>query len=193
MPKNKRKLSRRNKLAYLDAALKYVKTFGTAIDAGAHVGHWTQRMATRFDHVYAYEPMDQNVQAWRKRMNEYPNAVLLNCALGDYVGTARMEGQGHSKHYAVPDDNGEYQVVTLDSINHPACDFLKIDCEGADLLVLRGAEELITKHSPVLIVEILREFEKRYGIEAGDLHSYLGSLGYKEVEVHWRDHIFVRS
>ncbi len=190
MPKSKKKPSRQEKLAYLDAALKYVENFGTAIDVGAHWGLWSHVMAKRFDRVYAYEPMSENCDAWKKRMELHSNAQLDCCAIGDQETPCRMDGEGHSKHYAVPSASGAVRMVTLDSLGHEACDFLKTDCEGADLLALKGGEKLIRAYRPVIIVEILRPMEKRYGIKDGELYAYLDGLGYRHRETHWRDHIF---
>ena len=187
---NPNKPTRQEKLAYLDRALVYVKRWNTAVDAGAHIGLWTQVMADKFARVLAFEPMPDNCETWRENMRGRENAVLYQEALGDVCGTVRMDGTGHSKHFAVIDNQGTVPMVTIDSLNLEALDFLKVDCEGADYLVLKGGEKTIKKFRPVVIVESKAKFEARYGLKPYAPVSFMKELGAKNVESHWHDHIF---
>lgn len=101
-----------------------------------------------------------------------------------------MEGEGHSKHYLVKDPKGDVPIVTIDSYDWKDVDLLKTDCEGADTLALKGAEQTILRCKPVLIVESHPRYDRRFGFEPGEPMRYLESLGAKQVAHHWCDYIF---
>ena len=65
------------------------------------------------------------------------------------------------------------EAVTLDSLNLPRCDFLKIDVEGMELQVLEGASHLIDRYQPIIYTEIS-------GIRKNNqsVFSYLWKKGY---------------
>ncbi len=185
------KPSRQEKLLHLDAALTHVTKWRLAVDAGAHVGNWSLVMADRFERLMAFEPMASNRETWQRHLAGKTNAELFAMALGDRHCKVRMDGTGHSKHYATPDDAGDVEMVTLDSFALTDLDFLKVDCEGADTLVLRGAAETLKRCRPVVIVESAPKFELRYGLEAGAPMKFLEDLGARSVATYWYDHIFV--
>ena len=61
---------------------EYVKDFNTvAIDVGANIGLWSRDLCKRFNHVYAFEPVKENVEYYEKNINE-SNYTLYNVALG---------------------------------------------------------------------------------------------------------------
>ena len=187
---NPNKPTRQEKLAYLDYALAYVQKWDLAIDAGAHIGLWTKGMAKKFACVLAFEPMEDNCKTWHENMREHKNATLYQKALGHKRGHVLMAGEGHSKHFAMEDPVGTVEMITIDSLKLDALDFLKVDCEGADCLVLMGGENTIRKFRPVIIVESKAKFEARYGLSAGAPMEYLKKLGARQVEHHWHDYIF---
>lgn len=197
MPKTKEgkpvKPTRLEKLAYLDAALKYVFGFRTAIDAGAHWGLWSEVMAKRFKHVVCFEPLPENQVALENRMAQFDNVTIYKAALGERCGNGTLldppKAGGHSKHY-VNFGSGDTPVFTIDSCNLDDVDFIKVDCEGADLLVLKGGIETIKRCLPAIIIERLPRFEARYNIKEDDIPHFMDNLGYINVEHHWRDAIY---
>jgi FkbM family methyltransferase len=70
-------------------------------------------------------------------------------------------------------DTQRVELKTLDAFNLPA-DFIKIDVQGHELHVLRGAAETIRRHRPILMIE-------RNGL-APTIIGYLGEYGYKTFE-----------
>jgi FkbM family methyltransferase len=186
-----RKPSRQEKLAHLDAALGYVKHFRMAVDAGAHVGNWTRVMAENFEKVIAFEPWPENYEKLLKSIVDTRNVTIYGAALGNKNALGRLCGEGHSKHYVVEDNVGAVQILTLDEFELHDLDFLKVDCEGADTLVLQGAEQTLKRCRPVVIVESMPKLEKRYGLPAGAPLAYLESLGAERMAEMWRDFIYV--
>ena len=74
-------------------------------------------------------------------------------------------------------------VTTLDSLNNifglKRLDWIKIDVEGAELLVLRGGVNTIRSLRPKIIFEIHRDNIKPYGTSSNEIFTFLNSLDYK--------------
>lgn len=189
--RERKKPSRQEKLQHLHAALSYVQSFRLAIDVGAHVGNWTKIMAGQFERVIAFEPLSSNQERWRRQMAGIENAELICAACGDEHTQTRLQGEKHSKHFCIKDAAGDTEMLRLDDYGYTDLDFLKVDTEGADALVLRGAEQTIRRCRPVVIVESVPRFEARYGLREGEPMLFLESLGAKRVAEIWRDYIYV--
>lgn len=69
-------------------------------------------------------------------------------------------------------------LKNLDYIN-----LIKIDVEGAELEVIKGALEIIKLHTPVIFVELLRKWSKAFGYHPNDVLNLLKDLGYQAYEV----------
>jgi hypothetical protein len=68
----------------------------------------------------------------------------------------------------------------LESRQLPAPDFIKIDVEGAELLVLKGASRWLAEgHRPVMLIELFAPWEKAFGYGPWDVLSLLNGLGYR--------------
>lgn len=76
-------------------------------------------------------------------------------------------------------------------------DALHIDVEGAGLIVLRGAENLLREHGPIVWIAIHPEFMvERYGTEPMELHKFMWELGYQGTLLakdHEEHHLFLRK
>lgn len=132
-------------LEHLRAGLCFVKKFETALDIGAHRGIWTREMLKHFEDVTAIEPSEL--------FYELPvNANRIKAAAGDKKGTCKLikglrnTGQSH----VVSGD--EISMITIDSLKMKV-DFIKIDVEGMEYDVLKGAKETIRTHKPVIMIE----------------------------------------
>ncbi len=78
----------------------------------------------------------------------------------------------------------EIDIETLDALIHQhnpekLCRFIKIDVEGHEGYVLRGAKHFLETHSPVLLIEIDPEMSLRAGIRVSETLKFLSSLGYE--------------
>jgi FkbM family methyltransferase len=81
------------------------------------------------------------------------------------------------------------EVTTLDAFcaqqGIARLNFIKADVEGAEIKVLRGGMDTLTRHRPVLQLEIEEPHIAKYGASAADIVDLLGGLGYT---MHaWRD------
>lgn len=61
-------------------------------------------------------------------------------------------------------------------------DFLKLDTEGAELLVLKGAEQTLLRFRPKLLLEFYAPNTRQFGYEPGEIIEYLKIFGYERFE-----------
>ena len=138
----------------------HVRRGSTALDIGAHIGSLTVPMARlvgQAGRVYAFEPQGAVHRELHHNLalNELDHAVALRLAVSDRPGTLEMAPP-------LPDDGwnrlgqgGEsVEARTLDSFGFRDVSVIKIDVEGHELAVLRGATETILAQRPALLIEI---------------------------------------
>ena len=157
-------------------ALKFARKFDHAVDVGAHCGLWAMQMVDDFQHVTSFEPVAEHRECWQK--NVIGNATLLPYALGETFGKVKIRTAQGSSGDSWVDGEGEIEMRPLDSFNLD-CDFLKIDCEGFELFVLKGAVDTLQRCKPVLVVEQKPGHGKRFGLGDADAIPFLEKMGAK--------------
>ena len=139
-------------------SLYYVNKFGLAVDIGANVGLWSRDLAQRFERVIAIEPVETFTECLKKNV-PVSNIEVWPIALGTEDTTIDMiitEGNtGHSHIDKSTFGNGKVQMKKLDSlgINFESIDYVKIDCEGYEIEILKGGEQTLKYHKPIIVVE----------------------------------------
>ncbi|OGA23736.1 MAG: hypothetical protein A3I02_14055 [Betaproteobacteria bacterium RIFCSPLOWO2_02_FULL_67_26] len=178
---------------HLMAVSRYFTNFtdACAIDIGAHIGFWSFLLCTRFKKVYAFEP-SESMRALFVRNIESRNVELFPVALADEDGRGSLQViEGNSgASFMTFGAEGKVECRTLDSYGLTGVGFLKIDVEGAEYLVLKGARQTISSSKPLIIVE-QKQFGSRYAKRPEDVRELLGSLGYSLAERVHKDEIFV--
>lgn len=168
-------------------ALPYVRDFGVAVDVGANVGTWTRVLARLFAQVHAFEP----IPAFREclEMNIIPadleHVKIHECALGCQSGEVEMSvnpsssGWTHVRSSSEKSGNSFVNVPirSLDGFDIGKVHLIKIDVEGFELNVVRGAEKTIIRHRPVVIVEQKPGTPSRYGLPQKGAVKLLESWG----------------
>jgi len=147
-----------------------------AIDAGANIGSYTLRLARNFRRVVAFEPnpVVSSILRMNGARNKFQNITVEDTALSDVNSTlhlhidSRREGVASLDpgHYGTSFDRVKMvRVARLDDFHLPEgrVDFAKIDVEGFEEQVLRGAHRTISKFRPVLGVEVHTDRIKRDG------------------------------
>ncbi|WP_244834810.1 FkbM family methyltransferase [Clostridium sp. BJN0001] len=156
------------------------------IDVGANIGNHSLYFAKVIDslNVYSFEPNIKLRKIFEKNMkiNNIDNKVFLkNCALSNeecYGNLEIIDKNNWGSNKIKYDKNGFIQVKTLDDIMLPLnkkIGLIKVDVEGMEYLVLKGAEKIIAKYRPILCVEILTEIKYK------EITEYLKKYGYKKV------------
>jgi FkbM family methyltransferase len=161
-----------------------VKPGQTVYDVGANIGFFTilcSRLVGPQGKVYAFEPIPENLATLRRNiaLNKLTNVVIVEKALSASTGTAEMfvslwsafhslNLDGASKRDNHGPDGGEITVetVTLDEfvqqqgVSRP--DLIKLDVEGAELLVVEGMRETLRNVQPLLLCEV-HDTKHEYG------------------------------
>lgn len=180
------------------AAFKYCSRIGqlrTAVDVGGHVGLWSFNLAHDFRHVHAFEPVAAHRECFMKNtegMEGRGSITLHALALGREPGSISITTEKGSSGNSFVGGAGDIPMVTLDSLDLVEVDFMKLDCEGSEENVLRGAITTINRCGPVIIVEQKRNFSSmRFGLKDQGAVDFLKTLGYVVAEEISGDYIMV--
>ncbi len=162
-----------------------------AVDVGGHIGLWSYNLAHAFQQVHAFEPVAAHRECFVKNVDK-PNVTLHACALGREEGSVSIHTAPTSTGDSWVKGGGGIPMVTLDSLGLTEVDFIKIDCEGYEENVLRGAVETIKRSRPVIIVEQKRDMATaRFGLEPLGAVKFLQGLGYKVAQEISGDYLMV--
>jgi FkbM family methyltransferase len=142
----------------------YIKPTDVCWDIGANIGMYTLPLSRLAAQVFAFEPVPHSLATLLdvKRHARLDNVVINQIALSDRVGRARMtipvDGFYGGFYLARLEETGELdvEVSTIDALiasGIPEPDFIKCDVEGAELLVLAGARELLARRRPIWLLE----------------------------------------
>ena len=141
---------------------QYVRSGDTVYDIGAHVGFYTLLASVLVGHtgrVAAFEPSPRNLAYLRKHLalNHVRNAVVIEGAVYDHEGEVRItEGPSSSEIRVGAKGAVPVRAFTLDHLvfrdGLPAPTVMKIDVEGAEHAVLRGATRLLTEKRPLIFL-----------------------------------------
>lgn len=136
-------------------------------DVGSNIGNHALffSMIGEAAHVRCFEPaqITADLLETNFNLNEIPTDrySIERVGIGAQPGRARFDRLDPSNLGATsltPDSNGHLEIDTLDNRYPEAVvDLLKIDVEGMELDVLRGATELIKRNRPVLLVEVAND------------------------------------
>ena len=163
-----------------------------AIDVGGHVGLWSFNLAHHFSRVEAFEPVAAHRECFRKNLADLDNVTLYSCALGAAPGKVAMATEKGSSGNTQVDGPGEIAMSTLDSFEFEDVGLIKIDTEGYEENVLRGAQGTIARWKPVIIVEQKRDMASRFGLKPQGAVEYLRKdFGYRVAQEISGDYIMV--
>jgi FkbM family methyltransferase len=171
----------------LNIALGFVKNFTTAIDGGANYGIMSYNLNSKFSKIYAFEVDTPVRDCLKKNVEKFQldNVVVCDCGLSDKEELVALNYLKNTfGTYINKEVSGTNICKTLDSFGLEEVGFIKLDCEGYEPYILKGAEQTIKKYRPVILMEE-KNYSKRYYGEEGNLAvDLLLSWGYT-MEVSW--------
>jgi len=161
-----------------------------SIDVGASGGSYTVHLLTQSRKCYSFEPRPDAVARLVKRLTAraHPRLRVEAVALSDVTGDSQLrvliDDKGRS---SIEKANPVEQFGTVEILNVPTrrlddydaiepVGCIKIDVEGHEDAVLRGAKRILLRDHPSLIIEI-EERHKRHSVST--VNAFLEELGYK--------------
>ena len=166
----------------------------TFVDVGADIGYFTllaSRLVGPGGDVIACEPVPTTLQRLKKNLelNRPTNVVLHDCAISDRPGIVRISriaegnaGTNTMRRGGVGLESWDVPSVPLDQLvpRSRPIRLLKIDVEGAELLVLNSfMEHLKAGLVAFVLCEVTESFLQEMGTSRAELLSLLSSLGYR--------------
>lgn len=145
----------------------YIKNFRTAVDVGCRDGDFSKPMVEDFEKVHAFD--------FRPRMKyEHKKLSYYQVALGDETADVLTQGGSICEW-------GQKVVhqKRLDDYNFLNVDYIKIDVEGHELKVIKGAIATIEKYNPVIVIEENGSQELYNKGVKDDALNFLQSINYK--------------
>jgi FkbM family methyltransferase len=168
-------------------SIELVHPGDVVVDVGANLGIWSLLAAKRGGRVHAFEPVPAMAARLRQHvaMNGAEAIVVNQLAVGAESGslpffavpTGNTGASSLSSHRA---DSVELcvDVIPLDSYIDRV-DVRKVDVEGAELLVFRGARRLLSsENAPIVFFEIDEHLCESFGVTTGDVKRFLTDCGY---------------
>jgi len=176
--------------AFYESHLKPGMTF---VDVGANVGMFTAlaaKLVGELGRVIAFEPNSENCRLilMSARLNGFNNVKLIPIALHHVVGYALFTSAIGTNGGFLPSVDASLSNPTctvvptmkLDDLIDGDVDFIKMDVEGAEGLVIKGAVRTIERCRPVITTEVSAEMLPRVsGVRLGDYLAWFDSMGYE--------------
>jgi FkbM family methyltransferase len=177
-------------------------------DIGANIGFysWIVRQADSIDHVVMFEPDPTNYALIFRTLkaNSLSDCRVMNVAMAGHDGqatflvdhasgatgslesTASCDNPHSLQHAYGMSETITCRTVTMDRViaeGVPAPDFIKVDVEGAELLVLSGGMDLLRGSHPTMVIETGNE----------DVINQLKEIGYATFQIDQGNWLFIKS
>jgi len=178
----------------------------TLLDVGANVGLVTERLYREYPEsaIYSFEPVPSAFEILQSKFSTYSNVTLINLGLWD--GTGEIDFEVHNdtatsspyprnisgrKYYSTYDKIVETISVKVESLDHwttkagiKHIDFIKMDTQGSELMILSGAKNLLYKNSiDIIYTEFFLVPHYQDAPLLNDLWSILSDSGYSMFDI----------
>ena len=181
---------------YEQVMLGFAEQAGVVVDVGANIGYYSVQFGLiTSGRVYCFEPMiyQHRILKQNLALNGLCNVSPLKMILSDKEGTARIyfAGTDNSGMSSLEYPRNEFEEVVSTTLDMFAAregldrvDVLKIDVEGHELNVLKGANDLLAQGKiNHLFVEINQITLRFGGTSPNQICSYLGQFGYAPASI----------
>ena len=169
----------------------WLKPGDVVVDIGAHIGLHSivlSQIVGERGQVHAFEP---NWKIYQEslvnlKLNKLHNVRTHFAALGPSFDRITMSANvsGNEGHTHIGHGGNIVELRTLDSYHFKKVRLIKIDVEGAELGVLKGAKKTILESKPALIIEVFRENQDK-------VFTFLEAMGYEHHPIGYPDYWFV--
>lgn len=187
---------------------KYIKPTSVVIECGCHIGTHTVKMASMCSKLYGFEPMPTTFEVLKKNitLNNLNNVILHKKGVADKEGTTKYSWipadnpggsglennpMGKPSWIESTTENIEVELTTIDSLNLEKLDFMKVDVEGYEILVIKGAMNTIQRCRPVISMEVWKDHNNGVDLQyTKETFKDLLDLGYSVQNISGPDFLF---
>ncbi|WP_439142073.1 FkbM family methyltransferase [Pseudooctadecabacter sp.] len=167
---------------------------GTCLDIGANIGNHSLAFSGHFDRVISFEPHPRTFRLLEVNGDLVDNVTPINLGLSSTAGTFEIVEDklniGASSLERTLDPKGaaiSFKVDRLDDLDlmktMGPITFMKLDIEGHEAEALRGAQDTIATHGPVVMIEVLpHEIEQGDAEALNVLRGFVFTYFYEGVE-----------
>lgn len=181
-------------------------------DIGASIGEFTLFAAKRLSkgRVLAFEPVIPIIKQLKENieLNKFHNVTVYELGLSHIQGKGEVYGPisertsnkiNNEGLFSMFQKEGHSQIGTvklelfdevLKASGLKRLDFIKIDVEGSELPVLKGAKNSLMQYKPIILLEIEESNFSAAGYTTKDVLSFLSNLSYKFFEIKPSGNIF---
>jgi FkbM family methyltransferase len=192
----------RGDLDVIKEIIQLTKRNKTFIDIGSNIGTFSISCSKLFNKILAYEPQEDNYKLLEKnvKINNIDNINYQNYGILDIEGKFFLDnhdktpGVHPGTYYIEPKKEGniETKILSNELLKYglESVDFIKIDTEGSELLILKSIEDILLKYKPNLCIELNSCSLKNYNIPTEEIKKYILSLGYKLFKINGSNYYF---
>lgn len=174
-----------------------VRVSDICFDVGGNTGIYAMlfaKLTGARGKVYVFEPIRKNVLAIElaSEINGFKNVQVFEGVASNengvvMISTPEMDGAyTHIEKYNISSGMHEVRSITLDSFmaneDIKKIDILKVDVEGAEFEVLRGAKNILSNENVaprLVMVELFSQFLEKFDASIPDILNYMNSFSYK--------------
>jgi FkbM family methyltransferase len=174
---------------HLEVLAKLVQPGMTVIDVGANVGFYTRRFAEWVrpgGEVIAIEPEELNLASLKRVISRHGlvNIKAVQAVASEQAGTLHLsKNPYHPADHRISEAGVEVAAVTIDELlqerDWPTVSLIKIDVQGAEERVLRGAARTLRELRPAIFIEVDDVALRSMGSSADALLDLLASHRYE--------------
>ncbi|MFH1472021.1 MAG: FkbM family methyltransferase [Nanoarchaeota archaeon] len=164
------------------------------IDVGANIGWYSMNFAKSFpkSQIYSFEPIPESYANILSNiaLNNLTNITTIHSGVSDHEGVETFyydtELSGNASLTNLSEKKNvstvNAQLITLDNYCSQKSikpDFIKVDVEGAELFVFKGARKIISDNHPIVFAEMLRKWSSKFGYHPNQIIALFKELDYK--------------
>lgn len=172
---------------------RYVRPGDVVLDIGANIGDHTIAYSDWVGSegkVYAVECGSLACECLQKNLGSRSNVIIREIALWSEEGWLNFKlndknfGASHVEFNESNSNDNPVRCYSIDSLTIPRLDFVKIDAEGAETHILKGARRTILRLHPTLCLEVNSGALQRLGSSESELLTLLKGFGYQWKTLH---------
>ena len=182
------------------SAQKELRSDFTVLDIGANIGAFCLPIAQKLNgkgKIFAFEPSDYAFRKLSTNLELNPNLKSriqpVQCFLSDKKENKTQEVYAswnmkssthkHQKHFGILTSSNHAITTTLDDIAHTIqldrIDLVKIDADGAELKIVKGAKKCFEKFNPVIFIELCQYTSHENGYDLSELLALFSEMNYE--------------